>query len=98
MSLIAKYQTQTCVAVYELRRRGYNVEAIGWEETNPCDMLSQDYAKIWNDTVTGDSISLVSGWDNAIVTKEYDCIISRELSYNHNHDPHNGRFTTSDGT
>lgn len=49
------HNCQTCVVIYELRRRGYDVQAVGWQKdlSNPCYLLSQNYMAAWIDPNTG---------------------------------------------
>ena len=46
---------QTCVVVYEMRRRGYDVQATGWAPDihNPCEIVSYCYTLPWIDPKTG---------------------------------------------
>lgn len=46
---------QTCVVVYEMRRRGYDVQATGWapDKHNPCEIVSYCYTLPWIDPKTG---------------------------------------------
>lgn len=49
------HNCQTCVVIYEMRRRGYDVQAAGWASstTNPCNQLSRNFTAAWIDPATG---------------------------------------------
>lgn len=46
---------QTCVVIYEMRRRGYDVQALGYleDKENPCYQLSKNFTAAWIDPATG---------------------------------------------